>query len=68
MRLSTEADKRGRSISLVTLASVASLRRLLSFLSIIVLTVSFRFKEIRSKQNTFSFNFETEEAGTKASA
>lgn len=65
VRLSTEADKRGRPISLVTLARVASLRRLLSFLPIIVVTLGSRFKEIRSKQHTCSINSGTQETGSK---
>ena len=65
MLLSAEADKRGRAISLATLARVASLRCLLSFLSIIVVTLSSRFKEIRSKQHTCSINSGTEETGSQ---
>ena len=67
MLLSTDADKRGRSISLVTLARVASLRCLLSFLSIIAVTLGSRAKEVRSKLHTFWFYSRTAEAGSKTS-
>ena len=66
MRLSTEADKRGRSISLVTMERVASLRRLLSFFFDHVETLGSRAKEIRSKRHTFWLNLRDGRGGSKA--